>query len=246
MFHQVFVKPEHANALRFLCWPNGCIEETPASYQMLVHIFGAKSSPSCANFCLRQTALDFAHLYDPTILEIVRNNFYVDDCLFSVSSVEAISAQRSLCELLRRRGFHLRKWLSNNEQVIKAIPTSERDRLVNNYFLDASSHEQVLGVNWDIKKDQFTFFINLPHNPFTKRGVLSTIARLYDPLSFVSPVVLEAKVFLQGLTRQKAGWDEEITSSESESCSNWLSLLSRLGLMKYPFRVASKLKNSQS
>ena len=81
-----------------------------------VHIFGANSSPSCANFCLQQTALDFAHLYDPTTLEIVRNNFYVDDCLFFVSSVEeAISAQRSLCELLRRRGLHLRKWLSNNE-----------------------------------------------------------------------------------------------------------------------------------
>ena len=95
MFHQVFVKSEHADALRFLWWPNGCLEETPASYQMLVHIFGAKSSPSCANFCLQQTALDFAHLYDPTILEIVCNNFYVDDCLFSVSSVEeAISAQR--------------------------------------------------------------------------------------------------------------------------------------------------------
>ena len=63
-----------------------------------------------------------------------------------------------------------------------------------------SSHEQVLDVNWDIKEDQFTFFINLPHNPFTKRGVLSTIASLYDALGFVSPVVLEAKAFLQGPT----------------------------------------------
>ena len=35
MFHQVFVKSEHANALRFLWWPNGCLEQTPASYQML-------------------------------------------------------------------------------------------------------------------------------------------------------------------------------------------------------------------
>ena len=244
MFHQVFVKSEHANALRFLWWPNGCLEETPASYQMLVHIFGAKSSPSCANFCLRQTALDFAHLYNPTILEIVRNNFYVDDCLFSVeeelvsrriSSVEeAISAQRSLCELFRRRGFHLRKWLLNNEQVIKAIPDSERATSVNNYSFDVSSHQRVLGVNWDIKEDQFTFFINLPHNPFTKRGVLSTIASLYDPLGFVSPVVLKAKVFLQGLTRRKAGWDEEITSSESKRWSNWLSLLSRLNEVSVP------------
>ena len=217
---------------------------------MLVHIFGAKSLPSCANFCLRQTALDFAHLYDSTILEIVRNNFYVDDCLFSVSSVEeAISAQRSLCELLRRRGFHLRKWLSNNEQVIKAIPDSERARLVNNYSSDVSSHERILGVNWDTKEDQFTFFINLPHKPFTKRSVLSTIASLYDPLGFVSQVVLEAKVFLQGLTRRKAGWDEEITSSESERWSNWLSLLSRLNEVSvsrcFKTQELTKLKNAE-
>ena len=182
---------------------------------MLVYIFGAKSSPSCANFCLRQTALNFEHLYDSSILEIVCNNFHVDDFLFSVSSVEeAISAQKSLCELLRRRSFHLRKWLSNNEQVIKAIPDSERATLVNNYSFDVSSHERVLGVNWDLKEDQFTFFINLLHNSFTKRGVLSTIASLYDPLGFVSPVVLETKVFLQGLIRRKAEWEGKITSSE--------------------------------
>ena len=162
MFHQVFVKLKNANALRFLWWPNGCLEETPA-YQMLVHIFGTKSSPSCANFCLRQTALDFAHLYNPTILEIVRNNVYVDDCLFSVSSVEeAISAQRSLCKLLKRRGFYLRKWQLNNELVIKAIPDSERARLVNNYSFGVSSHERVLGVNWDIKENQFKFFYQPP------------------------------------------------------------------------------------
>ena len=151
--------------------------------------------------------------------------------------------------LLRRRGFHLRKWLSNNEQVITAIPDSERARLVNNYSFDESSHERVLGVNWDIKEDQFTFFINLPHNPFTKRGVLSTIASLYDPLGFVSPVVLEAKVFLQGLTRRKAGWDEEITSSESERRSNWLSLLSRLNEVSVPrcFKTQelANLKNAE-
>ena len=216
---------------------------------MLVYIFGAKSSPSCATFCLRQTALDFAHLYDPTIFKIVRNNFYVDG-LFLVSSVEeAISAQRSLCELLRRRGFHLRKWLSNNEQVIKSTPDSERATLLNNYSFDVSSQERVFGVNWDIKENQFTFFINLPSDPFTKRGVLSTIASLYDPLCFVSPVVLKAKVFLQGLTKRKARWDEEITSSESERWSNWLSLLSRFNEVSVPrcfkTQVLEKLKNAE-
>ena len=85
---------------------NVFMEETPASYQMVVNIFGAKSSPSYANCWLRQTALDCAHLYNTTILEIIHNNFYVNNCLFSVSSVEeAISAQTLLCKLLKRVVF---------------------------------------------------------------------------------------------------------------------------------------------
>ena len=203
------------------------MEETPGSYQILEHIFDAKSSPSCANFCLQQTALYFPQLCNPTIQEIVRNNFYMDDFLFSISSVdEAISAQKSICELLRRRSFHLRKWQSNN---------SEPTALVNNnYSFDVSSHERVLDINWDINEDRFRFFINLPYNPFTKRGVLFTIASLYDPLGFIYSVVLKVKVFLQVLTRRKMGLDEEITSSELEKWSNWLSLLSRLNKVSVP------------
>ena len=90
MFYHVFVKPEHANTLRFLWWPNKCIRETLDFYQMLVHIFGAKSSLSCGNLCLQQTTLHFAHLYDPTVPEIVCKSFYVNDCLFSVPSVEEV------------------------------------------------------------------------------------------------------------------------------------------------------------
>ena len=107
---------------------NGSMEETPVSYQMVVNIFGAKPSPSYANFCLQQTALDCAHLYYPTILNIVHNNFYVNNCLFSVSSVEeAIFTQKLLCKLFKRLGFHVqRKWLSNNKQIIKTIPDSKR------------------------------------------------------------------------------------------------------------------------
>jgi len=43
MFHQVSVNPEHRDALRL--------------HQMTVHIFGAKSSPCCANFCFARDKL---------------------------------------------------------------------------------------------------------------------------------------------------------------------------------------------
>ena len=87
MFHQIRVKPSHLNALCFLWWPSGNLDETQQVFQMTVHILGATSSPACASFCLKQTAMDFGHLFDPKIAKIVQDNFYVDDCLASVNSV---------------------------------------------------------------------------------------------------------------------------------------------------------------
>ena len=75
MFHQIRLKPSHLNALRFLWWPSGNLYETPQVFQMMVHIFGATSSPACASFCLKQTAIDFGHLFDPKIAKIVQDNF---------------------------------------------------------------------------------------------------------------------------------------------------------------------------
>ena len=58
MFHQVKVQPSDCDALRFLCWdPED--EDLHVDYRMLVHIFGAKSSPCCANKALLQAELDW-------------------------------------------------------------------------------------------------------------------------------------------------------------------------------------------
>lgn len=58
IFHQVRVRKSDVNYLRFLWWTQGEISQTPKEYRMLVHIFGAMSSPSCANFALQKTADD--------------------------------------------------------------------------------------------------------------------------------------------------------------------------------------------
>jgi hypothetical protein len=53
---------------------------------MVVHIFGAISSPSCANYALRKTAQDYDELYSAKVTESEPKNFYVDDCLKSVKA----------------------------------------------------------------------------------------------------------------------------------------------------------------
>ncbi|PFX26877.1 hypothetical protein AWC38_SpisGene8468 [Stylophora pistillata] len=86
MFHQVTVPPEQYDYLRFLWWPDGNLEAELQEYRMVVHLFGAASSPSVANFALKRTARDNEDKYGTLVADTLRNNFYVDDCLRSVSS----------------------------------------------------------------------------------------------------------------------------------------------------------------
>ena len=88
MFHQVRVDPKDHAFLKFLWWPDGDTKLPVEEFCMKVHLFGATSSPSCANFSLLQTAEDNSKLYEQKIVETVRKNFYVNDCLKSVSSKE--------------------------------------------------------------------------------------------------------------------------------------------------------------
>ena len=99
MFNQVRVDPNDVNALRFLWWPDDDLNKEPVDMQMLVHLFGATSSPSCANFSLRKTAEDNAEDFSAEAVNTVNRNFYVDDLLKSVKdprkrSCSAVSSEK--------------------------------------------------------------------------------------------------------------------------------------------------------
>ena len=98
MFHQVRVSPKDCDAFRFLWWPENDLDSSPAEYQMLVHLFGATSSPSCSNFALRRTADDNRGEFSQEAVDTIKRNFYVDDCLKSVRSApEAIPLVVTKC-----------------------------------------------------------------------------------------------------------------------------------------------------
>ena len=115
MFHQVRVNEDHREYLRFLWWPDGDLSRDLEEYQMNVHLFGAISSPSCANYALRKTADDFEHEVGNQVANVLRKNFYVDDCLKS-EQTEGM-ANKSINDVTRicaKDGFHLTKFTSNN------------------------------------------------------------------------------------------------------------------------------------
>jgi hypothetical protein len=77
MFHQVRVDEEHRDFLRFLWWPDGDLTKDLKEYQMNVHLFGAISSPSCANYALRRAANDFESEEGKEAADVLRKNLYV-------------------------------------------------------------------------------------------------------------------------------------------------------------------------
>ena len=135
---------------------------------------------------------------------------------------------------MAKRGFRLRKWLSNNDKVLQEIPESERSPSAQGHILEDSTKEKLLGMLWKLKEDAFTFLVNLPEKPLTRRGILSALSSLYDPLGFVSPVILEGRLLLQALCRRKANWDEEVTPSEAQKWLEWIYRLPAIGNLFIP------------
>ena len=81
MFHQFVVAEEHRDLLRFLWWLDGDPTKEVIDYRMKVHLFGASSSPGCANFGLRRAADDGEEEFGTDAAAFIRKDFYVDDGL---------------------------------------------------------------------------------------------------------------------------------------------------------------------
>ncbi|XP_063740237.1 uncharacterized protein LOC134864868 [Eleginops maclovinus] len=236
MFHRFHVSPEDREYLRFLWWDNGNTESDPKEYHMRVHIFGAASSPGCANYGMKHLATEYEEDL-PLAATFLRKNFYVDDGLVSVTSVEMaiqlVSEARQICS---RGQLRLHKFVSNNREVLDAIPESERASAVQDVDLNYSElpTQSVLGIRWNIELDTFAFNVVLTEKAATRRGILSTVASVYDPLGFLAPYLLNGKRVLQEMCRQGVGWDEPIPPELKPKWEAWLQDLQSLQKIEIP------------
>ncbi|XP_050390455.1 uncharacterized protein LOC126809746 [Patella vulgata] len=235
MFYQFHVNVEHRDYLRFLWWRNGNCDSKPQEFRMTVHLFGAGSSPGCSNFALKQAAKDHEKDFGTVVSNFIQKDFYVDDGLTSVSSVsEAIDLISKSKELLLCCGIRLHKFLSNSAEVIESIPCHDRAEGVKNLDLtiDDLPTERALGIEWCIESDAFRFRIKLSDKPLTRRGILSIISSIYDPLGFISPLLLVGKQVLQEMCRLNTGWDDVIPEDLLPRWQRWRDELFKIETLK--------------
>ena len=180
----------------------------------------------------KKTTHDNHGEFDQETVTTVLTNFYVDDCLKSVSSEEeGIRLSKQLCDLLQKRRIL-------SPKMDKSIPEEERAKTIKNVSLDQIEDslpvERALGVRWNIQSDCFEFKSAVKDKPLTKRGLLSVISSIYDPLGFVSAFILPAKRILQQFCRLKLGWDQQLPNTEMEQWLCWLDDLPKIEKFSIP------------
>ena len=78
------------------------------------------------------------------------------------------------------------------------------------------------------------FRVNLKKKTGTRRGTLSILSSIFDPLGLVSPFVLKGRKILQQLCEQIVKWDEPVDKPAAESWEYWKANIQELCDIKIP------------
>ena len=235
MFYQFKVINQHRDYLRFLWWDD--FNKPPVEFRMTVHLFGAKSSPGCANFGLKMAADSGEEEFGKAPADFVRNDFYVDDGLTSVATVEeGRKLVQNVQNLCAKSGLHLHKFVSNRIEVLEAVPEIDRSTEVRHRDLLKGTEiiERTLGIEWSISNDSFQFKVTLKDRPPSRRGILASVSSVYDPLGFLAPVILKGKIILQETCKQGLNWDAPLPTAIINHWESWKGDLMELESFKVP------------
>ena len=241
MFLQVRVLPEDQSALRFLWRPPGT-RSPPTIYQMQVQIFGSISSPFICSNVLQHNA-ELHRLEFPNVVDRIKRNFYVDNLLDSFDTEdEAIQASKDYSNLLKKGGFHLNQWISSSRKVLSSLPREDLSNPLLNIDLEDLPSERTLGVLYNSESDVFIFKINLDPEAKTKRRILSVVATIYDPLGFLSPIILIAKKILQEIWSSGCDWDDVVDEQILIQWKRWTDQLPQLEKLAIPRSITKSLR----
>ena len=210
---------------------------------MTARVFGSISSPSCSNYTLKKTAADNVNKYGNEGSTIVKRNFYADDLLKSFPDVKTagdmVNKVRAMC---LEGGFNLRKFTSNDVDLLKVIPNDlrkdgmkDRDLKLGNW-----SDDKVFWVKWIVKDDTLGFIIKMNNKPATQWGLLAALSSIYDPFKLGAPFSLKGRQLIQTLRTQNLKWDDPIDDEIAQEWLKWWNNLIMLQDKSLPWCMKPK------
>ncbi|GFW85305.1 integrase catalytic domain-containing protein [Trichonephila clavipes] len=166
-------------------------------YRLKTVRYGMSNAPFLAIRILQQLAQD-EKLRFPLASEALLHDTYMDDIASGAADLEtARQLQSQLRDTLKSCGMKLHKWTSNSPELLNSSLSLDVEHL---FSVEPDASVKTLGISWKPFQDCFVFKVSILSKPaYTKRHVPSVIARLYDPLGFLGPVLTRAKILLQRL-----------------------------------------------
>lgn len=237
MFRQIVVAPKYRpyQRLLFRFSPTDPVK----TFEMSTVTFGQRSSPFLAIKTLHQLANDECENY-PEVRRTIQRDLYVDDVATGAECEEtALQLQMNLITVFNRGKFELRKWSSNSEALLENIPPDHRQTDSVTFDDPGSDYTKVLGLKWEPKPDTLAYQY-LPNAVcFTKRAILSEIARIYDPIGFLTPLTANLKRIMKYLWSIGLGWDDKIPEDAAIAWSRYHTELPLIGSIRMPRQVTT-------
>ncbi|XP_075990347.1 uncharacterized protein LOC142985998 [Anticarsia gemmatalis] len=225
MYRQILIYQDQ-QCLQKIIWRNS-VREPLREMQLCTLTYGTKAAPFIAMRTLRQLAEDEGNAF-PLAQKALQNDFYMDDVTTGHHTIESTKLlQKELYELLKKGGFVLRKWATNEPCILEVLQTKEKKH-TSDFNFKQQEFSKTLGLAWNDTSDTFHFISTSPKNnkpaPYTKRRLLSEISKIYDPLGWLAPMTIQAKLIFQKLWNddcKNIGWDKNVPATIEKE---WLKI----------------------
>ena len=158
----------------------------------------------------------------------------IEKCLYETTlSVEPLQVKKRVIRststsIFVEGTFGLRKWHSNVKELeaasLEPVP-EEETHAKEQLSIPRREGASLLGLPWDKENDTIAVSFPLEKAEPTKRGILSKVARIYDPLGLASPISLGDKLLYRDVCDAKRNWDDKLPN---ELMQNWVQWEERL------------------
>ena len=190
------------------------------TYRFRVVLFGSTAS----QFLLNSTICHHLSKHATCNSDKLLNNLYIDNVLCSFTNEsDLLMFYHDSKDIMAKGNFNLREWCTNSQVL--------RTHLAN---ADGCTKEQVsaLGVCWHTSNDQLVVTPHAPSkaNTITKRTIVSSLAKTFDPYGFMMPITVTGKIFIQDLWKLKLGWDQKIPDDKIKQWNKHISDLQNVEL----------------
>ena len=231
-FIQIELNTQDRDATRFL-WLKDVDKSANNPDNLVVHrfcrvLFGAALSPYLLNATIQHHLIK----QNDWISKDLQRSIYMDNVLTGTDTIpEALQYYTLSRNCFQKAGMNLRQWTSNSP----ALHLQAHDEGVY-----AEPMVKVLGLNWNTKTDTLSLPLTKliketnSTDKISKRSVLSLSPKLYDPLGFVEPVTVKAKIMMQELWKRNLTWDKELPDNFKENWVRWLNELQNLTPLEIP------------